>query len=185
MRKIILQMNVSLDGCADHTVAIADDELHEFATRQLDSIDTLLFGRVTYQLMESYWPHAREDPQATGSMIEFADKFNPIPKIVFSKTLREAGGKNTRIISDNVIEEVIKLKRQPGKNLSIGGISICREFMKQGLIDEYLLLVQPVIWGEGRRLFEGLEGRINLKLIDTKTFTSGVVVLRYASGNSK
>ncbi len=179
-----MQMNVSLDGCADHTVAIADDELHEFAAGQLDTIDALLFGRVTYQLMESYWPQARRDPEATASMIAFADKFNALPKIVFSRTLQNVEGENARIISDNVEEEVLELKRQSGKNLGIGGISLCQEFMRRGLIDEYVLLVQPVVWGKGRRLFEDLDGRIGLELMDTKTFKSGVVVLRYRSASS-
>jgi len=180
-----MQMNVSLDGVADHTVAIADDELHEFAASQLDNVDTLLFGRVTYQLMESYWPYAYRDPKATKSMIEFANKFNAMPKIVFSRTLRKIEGKNTRLVRNNVVEEVIRLKQQSGKNLSIGGISICQEFMRHGLIDEYLLLVQPVIWGKGKRLFDGLKDRTKLKLIDTKTFRSGVVVLHYLSENFK
>jgi len=179
MRKLVMEMNVSLDGCADHHVAIADDELHKFASDQLDNIDLLLFGRVTYQLMESYWPNAHKDPQATKIMIEFADKFNALPKIVFSKTLQKADWQNSRIIRDNAIEEIIRLKKLPGKNLSIGGISISQELMKKGLIDEIIILVQPVLWGKGRRLFDGLENRNNLNLVETKTFNSGVVVLRY------
>ena len=179
MRKLIFSMNISLDGYADHTVAIADDELHEFASDLLDSVDIILFGRVTYQLMESYWPNARKDPGATKSMIEFADKINAKPKIVFSRTLQKAEWNNTRLVKDNIVEEVVKLKRQRGKNLSIGGIGMCQEFMKLGLIDEYWLLVQPVIIGKGRRLFESLRNRISLKLVDTKTFNSGVVVLHY------
>jgi dihydrofolate reductase len=176
-----MQMNVSLDGVADHTVAIADNELHNFAAEVLRSLDLLLFGRVTYQLMEGYWPHAHDDPDATRSMKDFADMFNAMPKIVFSKTLQEAGWQNSRIVRENAVEEVARLKRQPGKNLSIGGISISRELMRHGLIDEYILLVHPVVWGTGRRLFDGMEDRINLKLIETRKFKSGVIVLRYAA----
>jgi dihydrofolate reductase len=179
MRKLIMQMNVSLDGVADHTVAIADNELHNFSAEVLRGLDLLLFGRVTYQLMEGYWPRAHEDPQATRSMKDFADKFNAMPKIVFSSTLQEAGWQNSRIVRENAVEEVNRLKRQPGKNIGIGGISISRELMKHGLIDEYLLLVHPVVWGAGRRLFDGMENRINLRLVDTRKFRSGVIVLRY------
>ena len=183
MRKLIMQMNISLDGCADHEMALADDELHDFAVRQLDDIDLLLFGRVTYELMEGYWPHAHDDPQATRSMMAFADKYNALPKIVFSRTLRKAEGPKTTLVRDHVFEEVARLKQQPGKNMGLGGISTCREFMRRGLIDEYLLLVQPVLWGKGPRLFEGLDRRSDLRLIETKTFGSGVVVLRYRPSN--
>ncbi len=180
-RNIFLAINVSLDGFADHTVAIADDELHEFYGGLLDNTDIALFGRITYQMMESYWPHAHRDPKATKSVLGFADKFNEIPKIVFSRTLQKAEWNNTRLIRDNMVEEVIRLKQQPGKNIMIGGISICQEFMRRGLIDEYRLVVHPVIVGKGRRLFDDLNDRINLKLIDTRTFHSGAVVLHYMS----
>lgn len=175
-------MNISLDGFADHTVAVAaDDELHDFFTDLLNNVDTMLFGRVTYQLMESYWPHAPQDPKATKSMIDFAHKINSMPKVVFSKTLEKAEWNNSRLVRDNVVDEVIKLKQQPGKDLSIGGLSICQNFMRHGLIDEYWLLVQPVIWGNGKRLFDGLKDRINLKLVDMKTFKSGAVALHYVN----
>src|SRR5512135_315231 len=98
MRKLIFQINISLDGFADHTVAIADDELHDFSTDMLNNIDTILFGRVTYQLFESYWPLAPNDPEATKSIVEFADKINAIPKIVFSNTLQDVGWNNTKLV---------------------------------------------------------------------------------------
>ncbi len=179
MRKLILAINVSLDGFADHTVAIADDELHDFFSRLLDETDIALFGRATYQLMENYWPNARQDPNATKSMLDFADKFNAIPKIVFSRTLEKAGWNNTTLVKENMVEEVTRLKQQSGRNISLGGISVSQEFMRRGLIDEYWLAVQPVIWRNGKRLFDGLNDKINLKLIDTRTFKSGVVVLHY------
>ena len=178
-RKLVFAINVSLDGFADHTVAIADDELHEFYSGLLDNTDIALFGRVTYQLMESYWPHVHRDPKATKSILDFADKFNAIPKIVFSRTLQRADWNNTMLVRDNMVEEVIRLKQQSGKDISIGGISVSRELVKRGLIDEYWLVVQPVIVGKGRRLFDGLDDRINLKLLDTKTLKSGVVALHY------
>jgi len=179
MRKLLLAINISLDGFADHTVAIADDELHEFSSGLLDDTDIALFGRVTYQLMENYWPHAHEDPNATKAELDFSDKFNAIQKIVFSRTLQKAEWNNTRLIKDNMVEEVVKLKQQDGKAISLGGISIAQEFMRRDLIDEYWLAVQPVVAGKGRRLFENLTGKIKLKLIGTLKFKSGVLVLHY------
>lgn len=179
MRKLVMSMNVSLDGYADHTIAIADDELHEFATNLLKNVDIILFGRVTYQLMESYWPIAPSDPKATNSIIQFAHKINKMPKIVFSRTLEKVEWNNTSIVRENIVEEVIKMKRESGKNLSIGGISVSQELMRAGLIDEYWILVQPIIWGKGKRLFDCLTEKIMLKLVETMIFKSGVVVLHY------
>ncbi|MGO9481770.1 MAG: dihydrofolate reductase family protein [Candidatus Kryptoniota bacterium] len=185
-RKLILAINVSLDGFADHTVAVAaDDELHQFFARLLDFTDIALFGRVTYRLMADYWPHAHEDPKATIGELEFADKFNAIPKIVFSRTLQKAEWNNTRLIKDNMVEEVIELKQQDGKAISLGGISISQEFMKRDLIDEYWFAVQPVVFGKGRRLFEGVNERNSLKLVETKVFKSGVVVLHYVQDKKR
>ncbi|HUI31966.1 MAG TPA: dihydrofolate reductase family protein [Candidatus Acidoferrales bacterium] len=131
--------------------------------------------------MESYWPHVHDDPAATRSILDFADKFNAIPKIVFSRTLQKAEWNNTRLVKDNMAEEVITLKQQPGKNISLGGISVAQEFMRRDLIDEYWLAIQPVVCGKGRRLFDGVSHMIRLKLIDRKTFKSGVVVLHCVS----
>jgi dihydrofolate reductase len=182
VRKLILSINMSLDGFADHTVAVAaDDELHEFFSGLLDDTDIALLGRVTYQLMESYWPHAHQDPKATKGELEFADKFNAVSKIVFSRTLQKADWNNTRLVRDNMVDEVIHLKQQPGKSISLGGISTGQEFMRLGLIDEYWLAVQPVVVGKGKRLFDHQNERMNLMLVDTKVFRSGVVVLHYLS----
>ncbi len=180
MRKLVLAINVSLDGFADHTVAVvADEELHSFFSELLDGTDIVLFGRVTYQLMESYWPHAHEDPKATKGELDFADKYNAIPKVVFSRTLPKPEWNNTRLVTENMVDEVIKLKRQRGKSISLGGISISQQFMKLGLVDEYWLAIQPVLVGQGKRLFEGLKDRANLRLIGAKILKSGVVVLHY------
>jgi dihydrofolate reductase len=179
MRKVIFSINVSLDGFADHTVAIADDELHEFATDLLSTVDTVMFGRVTYQLFERYWPTAPEDPQATRSMIDFADKINSMPKLVFSRTLQNADWNNTRLVKEDAAREVSKLKQGNGRNLSVGGLGIAQALTREALIDEYWFLVQPVIAGQGRRLFDGVKNRPGLKLIDTRNFRSGVVVLHY------
>ena len=170
MGNLIWQVNVSLDGFADHTAVIADDELFEFSTRQMDKMDMLLFGRVTYQLMEG-WHQTPDDPGASKKMVEFANKFNSMPKVIFSRTLQQTGWTNERLVRDNVVEEVIRLKQQSGKDLSIGGLDLPQALARQGLIDEYLLLLHPLIVGKGKRLFEGLEEKINLKLIDTKTLS--------------
>jgi len=179
MRKLVFSINVSLDGFADHTVAIADDELHEFFSDQFDAIDLVLFGRVTYQLMESYWPTAPKDPAATKSEMEFAKKINAMPKVVFSRTLQKVDWNNARLSNGDMVEEVLKLKQGNGKSLSIGGISAIQTFMKLKMVDEFWLLVHPVIVGRGRRLFDGVDEKLDLKLVDTKTFRSGVVVLHY------
>ena len=178
-RKLIWAINVTIDGFADHTAVIADDELHDFHTDLLGNVDIVLFGRKTYQLMESYWPVAPEDPAATKSMFKFANTINSIPKIVFSKTLQKVAWNNTRLIREKITEEVRKLKQQPGNSLSIGGITITSNFMKLGLIDEYWFLVQPIILGTGKHLVEGIQDQHNLKLADTKVFNSGVVALHY------
>ena len=179
MRKLILSINVSLDGFADHTVAIADDELHDYYRKELEHTSIALFGRVTYQLMERYWPHAHEDPAATKADRAFAERFNAIPKIVFSKTLQRAEWNNTSLNKGDMVEEVRRLKAQPGKPLSIGGISTAQALMRHGLVDEYFLAVHPIVVTSGRRLFEKIGEPKNLELIDTRTFRSGVVVLHY------
>jgi dihydrofolate reductase len=112
-------------------------------------------------------------------MVAFANKINAIPKIVFSKTLQNATWNNTRVVKGDLVEEVKKLKQGEGKNISVGGLSMIQTLANLSLIDEYWLLVQPLVVGKGRRLFEGIDHQIDLKLVDTKTFQSGVVVLHY------
>ena len=131
MRKLVLAINTSLDGFADHTVAVAaDNEMHDFFSGLLDDTDIALLGRVTYQLMESYWPNAHQDTRATKSELAFADKYNAVPKIVFSRTLEKADWNNTSIFRGDMVHEVIRLKQQHGKNISLGGISISRLLTK-------------------------------------------------------
>ena len=179
MRKLILSINVSLDGFADHTVAIADDEMHDFYTHQLDELDGVLFGRKTYQLFEDYWPHAADDPKASSSMLAFADKINAIPKFVFSNTLQNVTWNNTQLIKGDLQEQVARLKAGNGKPISVGGLHLIKALTERSLIDEYWLLIQPVLVGTGRLLFEGLRNRPVLKLADTRSFHSGVVLLHY------
>jgi dihydrofolate reductase len=179
MRKLIWAINVTLDGYADHEAVIADDELHYFYADLLKEVDAELFGRKTYDLLESFWPTAAEDPESTKGMIEFAERINSIPKIVFSKTLQKAEWKNTKLVKEDAIAEVRKLKAQAGKSLCIGGISLANNLMQEGLIDEYWIVVQPIILGKGKYLFQNINERKNLKLVDMKIFKSGVAALHY------
>lgn len=180
MRKLIYDINVTLDGIADHTAGIVDNELHDFFTNLLGTADTLLFGRKTYQLMESYWPNARKDPDADDSTIAFADQINSMPKIVFSKTLNKVSWDKTTLIKEDAVEAILRLKQQPGGPLLIGGIDLPSTIMKAGLIDEHWLLVHPVIAGKGRKLFESVDARHELKLMESIKFRSGVIALHYA-----
>jgi len=179
MRKVIFGINITIDGFADHTAGIADDELHEFFTGLLETVDIVLFGRKTYELMAGFWPHAREDPRNTNSIIRFADKFNSISKVVFSKTLNEVNWNNTTLNKAYMIDEVLKMKKQNGKNISAGSLSIASALTEKQLIDEYWFLVHPIILGKGKQLFENLNQKSKLKLLESKVFNSGVVALHY------
>ena len=179
MRKIIFAINITIDGFADHTAVIADDELHDFYTNLLNTVDTVLLGRKTYELMVNFWPNAKENPRSTKSIIKFADKYNNVSKVVFSKTLNDVSWNNTKLNKGSMIDEVVKMKKQSGKNISAGSLSIASALTEKQLIDEYWFLIQPIILGKGKLLFEDLNRRSNLKLVDTKTLKSGVAVLHY------
>jgi len=181
MRNVVFAINISLDGCCDHTVTTADEELLEYHTRLMGDVDLLAFGRKTYQLMVPYRPDVAKDPSATKADKEFARKFDSINKIVFSKSLESAEGKNTRIVRTKPGDEIVKLKQEEGKNILTGGVDIPSQLIELGLVDEYRFMVQPIVAGEGRRLLEGirLQERFPLKLAETKIFKSGCVGLRY------
>ena len=179
MRKLIFAINNTIDGFADHTAVIADNELHDFFTDLLDSADTVLLGRKTYELMAGFWPFADQDPKSTKSMLKFADKYNSVTKLVFSKTLKDVKWNNTTLAKRNLIDEVIKLKNQSGKYIFAGSLSIAAQLIKKDLIDEYYFVVHPILLGNGKRLFEDLDSKKYLKLVDTKILNSGAVVLRY------
>jgi dihydrofolate reductase len=170
---------MTLDGFCDHTAVIADDELHQNAIELLRNVDVLLFGRVTYQLMETSWPPIVKKPTGNKSVDEFAVLIDNIPKIVFSHTLKKVEWKNTRLAKGDIKEEVLKLKHQPGKGILVGSPTILITLMKLGLIDEYQFCVQPIVLGNGLPLFKNINDRINLKLLKTKTFSSGVIILIY------
>jgi dihydrofolate reductase len=174
---------ISLDGFFEgpdreidwHNV---DEEFNEFAEQQLNEVDMLLFGRVTYELMASYWP---TESAITNDPI-IANKMNAIPKIVFSKTLDHVAWNNTRLIKENSNEEVSNLKQQPGKDLALFGSSkLAVTFMQHGLIDEYRIMINPVILGQGKTMFDGITNSFYLQLLKTKTFRRGNVLLYYHS----
>jgi dihydrofolate reductase len=181
MRNVIFAINVTLDGCCDHTKQLADDETHEFFTQLLREVDLLVFGRKTYQLMVPFWPEVAKTQSMTKASNEFAQAFDSMNKVVFSRTLESAEDKNTRIVHTNLRDEILKLKQEQGKNILIGGVSIPSQLIKLGLVDEYCFVIGPIIAGEGRRLLEGvsLQEKLQLKLIDSKIFKSGCVALRY------
>ena len=185
MRKLISYINVTPDGFCDHTAVIADEELHENANELFRSADTVVFGRVTYQLMESYWPSVVKKPTGIKSVDEFAVLIDNIDKIVFSRTLKNVEWKNTKLATEEIKKEILRLKQQPGKSILVGSPNIISELTKLGLIDEYYFLVQPMLAGNGKRFFEtvNLNKSQNLKLTDTKFLKSGVIVLRYQNDN--
>jgi dihydrofolate reductase len=181
MRNVIYAINLSLDGCCDHTKFNPDEETHEYFTHLMRDVDLLVFGRKTYQLMVPYWPDIAKRQSETRENIEFAQTFVSKRKIVFSRSLASAEDGNTRIARTNLRDEILKLKQEPGKNILVGGVDIPSQLTELGLVDEYHFVITPIIAGEGRRLFEGvsLPEKLRLKLVEPKTFKSGSVALRY------
>jgi dihydrofolate reductase len=182
MRKTYFFILTSVDGFFEgpnhdifwHNV---DEEFNEFANEQLSSTDMLLFGRVTYEMMASYWP----TPAAKADDPVIAGLMNALPKIVVSTTLDKAEWENTRLIKDNVAEEVGKLKQQAGKDMIVMGSSdLAVSLAEMGLVDEFRIMVNPVVLGAGKPVFSGIHGRMNLKLLKTRTFGNGNVLLYYA-----
>jgi len=182
MRNVIYAINITLDGCCDHTKQVADEETsQEYFTPLLQEVDLLVFGRKTYQLMVPYWPDAAKDPSSTKADIEFAQTFVSKKKIVFSRSLDSAEAENTRIVRTNLRDEILKLKQEPGKDILVGGVDIPSQLIKLGLVNEYRFVIMPIIAGAGRRLMEGvnLPEKLKLKLVESKIFESGSVALRY------
>jgi dihydrofolate reductase len=181
MRKIIFQNMISIDGYFEgsnreidwHNV---DDEFNNEAIEFLNTIDTLLFGRITYELMANYWP----TPAAKTDDPIIAEKMNALRKVVITKTLDKADWENTIIIKNNFIEEIKKIKGQSGKDIAIFGSSdLSVLLIENNLIDEIRIMINPIVLGNGKPLFKGIKNRLKLELIKTKTFKSGNVALFY------
>ena len=182
MRKLIAAINMTLDGFFDHTAMIADEEIHQHYNELLSNADTLIYGRITYQLMESYWPSVVKSPTGNKPMDEFAVLIDNISKIVFSRTLKNVDWKNTKLKKEIIKEEVLELKQSRNggsKNILVGSPSLIVALTQLDLIDEYQLSVQPTIVGTGLPLFKNIRDRVNLKLIKTKTFGCGAIFLNY------
>jgi dihydrofolate reductase len=182
MRKLIYSMGVSLDGFiagpkGEIDWSAPDEELHRFHNQQTRELGAQLCGRRLYEEMV-FWETADENPSAAEYVLEFARIWKNLPKIVFSKTLEKVEG-NAKLVRDGVAEEVAKLKEQPGKDLSVGGAGLASTCMKLGLIDECRLFVSPVVLGGGTPYFPPLDERINLELVETRTFGARVVYVRY------
>ena len=181
MRNVIYAINVTVDGCCDHTKQSVDEEKLEYFTHLTREADLQVFGRKTYQLMVPYWPDVAKDHSASKADRKFAHAFDSIPKVVFSRTLDSAEDNNTRIVRTDLRDEILKLKQEQGKDILVGGVDIPSQLIELGLVDEYRFVVGPIVAGEGRRLLEGvsLPERLQLKLVESKIFKSGCVALRY------
>jgi dihydrofolate reductase len=183
LRKVIYSMMVSLDGfieTPDRKIdwIIIDDEIHSFANDQAREMGAFLYGRRIYELMAAYWPTGDANPSAPAVEIEFARIWREKPKIVFSKTLEKVEW-NSRLVKDNLRQEVLELKAQPGKDLSVSGAGLAASFMRLGLIDEFQPIVNPVVLGSGTPFFPPLDKALDLRLVETRNFAAGVVFLRY------
>ncbi len=183
MGRLIYSLSVSLDGFVETPTrsldwVLIDEELHSVFNDEARAMSAFLYGRRMYQLMAGYWPTAEADPSATPAMREFARIWRDKPKVVFSGTLGEVGW-NSRLVHDDAALEVARLKEQPGYDMGVGGSALAGTLMQAGLIDEVRLFVHPVVLGAGTRFFPPLDDRIALTLLETRTFDSGVVCLRY------
>ncbi|GEO05084.1 hypothetical protein AAE02nite_27480 [Adhaeribacter aerolatus] len=184
MRKIIAAINMTLDGFCDHTAGIPDDEIHQHYADLLDNADVILYGRITYQLMQ-FWQKLLKNPSGEKSMDDFAMAIDRVPKIVFSHTLTNTEWDSAKLANRDIEEEVLELKQQSGKDILVGSRSLIIQLMKLNLIDEYQLCVHPVVAGSGLPLFEKITDRTILKFIKTKTFSGGAVTLYYEPTNGK
>ncbi len=178
-------MHTSLDGFVAGLNGEMDwikvnGAIFDFVGTMTDLADTALYGRVTYQMMENYWPTAGEKPNASKHDIEHSRWYNKVSKIVLSKTIYETGHNNTKVIGENISENINKLKQQDGKNILIfGSPSASTSILNEGLIDDFWIFVNPILLGQGIPLFKDKSKRVKLSLIETKTFDIGVIALHY------
>lgn len=183
MRKLIYAINLTIDGCCDHTKVNGGEEILDHFAHLLRDADVLVYGRKTYQLMVPFWPDvARNHSGQTRAMNDFARAFDSVSQIVvFSRSLDRVEGKNARIVRANLRDEILKLKQEPGGNIVAGGVTLPSQLMELGLVDEYQFVIHPVLAGEGRRLLEGsnLQENLKLKLAESKSLKSGCIALRY------
>ena len=185
MRKLILFMHTSIDGFVagpngEMDWIIVDEEMFDYAAQQTEQADTALYGRVTYQMMQSYWPTAADKPKASKHDKEHSAWYNKVEKVVVSKTMQGENLPNTKIISDNIAAEIITLKQETGKNiLMFGSPTVAHVLMSKNLIDDYWLFINPILLGEGIPLFKDIKETTKLKFVASEIFSSGVVCLHY------
>jgi len=179
MRKVIATINMTLDGFCDHTLAVADDELHEHFNDVLKQSGILLYGRKTYQLMEDTWPAIVKEPTGNPATDEFAVLIDSVPKLVFSRTLKRLEWRLSTLATRSLEDEVAELKKQEGKPVLVGSPSLFAALTQLKLIDEYQLCIHPVIAGSGLILFRNITDKTLLRLLKTKTFRSGTLVVYY------
>jgi dihydrofolate reductase len=183
VRKIVLMMSMSLDGYMEGPNReidwhLVDDELHQHFNDVLKEMGAFLNGRVTYELMARFWPTADADPHRTGPMVEYARIWRNMPKVVFSRTLEHADW-HTTIVPDVVVDDILALKAQDGGDLVLGGAGLAAEFLKHDLVDEFRVYVHPILVGRGQRLFAESDALTALRLIESRRFGNGVVLLHY------
>lgn len=182
MRKLVYSTSLSLDGYIDASAGdpswvIPDEELHRHFNDVEREIDTLLYGRRMYELMVEYWPTADQDPSAPSIILEYARLWKPVHKVVFSSTLQTVEW-NSRLVRGDPVAEVASLKAEAGKNLGVGGLTLASTLASAGLIDEYRLYYVPIFLGSGKAAFSQIQNRVRLKPVETRTFSSGTVLLR-------
>jgi dihydrofolate reductase len=183
MRKLVYSTSLSLDGYIDSVAGdpdwvVPDEELHRHFNDVEREIDTLLYGRHMYELMAGYWPTADQDPSAPDVIVEYAQIWKPVPKVVFSSTLARVAW-NSRLVREDAIAEVARLKAQPGSgSIGVGGLHLASALASAGLIDEYRLYYVPIFLGAGKAAFSQIQNRVRLKPVETHTFSSGTVLLR-------
>ena len=178
MRKIIAAINMTIDGFCDHTAGLPDEEIHQHYTELLKSADAILYGRITYQLMQ-FWQTLVKEPSGEKPMDDFALVIDRVPKIIFSHQLKDTGWHSAKLADHSLEEEVLRLKKQAGKDIFVGSRSLIIQLMNLHLIDEYQLCIHPVVAGGSLPLFENINDRTVFKLIKTKTFSNGAVTLYY------
>ncbi|SHN40757.1 dihydrofolate reductase family protein [Chitinophaga sp. CF418] len=181
MRKLIYGINISLDGCCDHTKFSGGDDILDYFRELLEDVDLIIYGRKTYELMVPFWPEVAQTQSMNKAANAFARVFANLKRVVVSQSIDSVDDEQTMIIRDNLKEEVLKLKQQPGNAISTGGVELPARLIEWGLIDEFHMVVHPVIVGQGRRLFTemSLQENLGLKLAASKTLSSGCVALRY------
>jgi dihydrofolate reductase len=178
MKKVIAAFNMTLDGVCDHTTGVASEELHQHYTDLLDKSGIILYGRTNYELMQ-FWQTLLQNPSGKKSMDDFAISIDKIQKLVFSSTLKDTGWDSAKLATMPLVEQVLELKQQAGKDILIGSRSLIIQLLNKNLIDEFQLCIHPIIEGKGLMLFDQITDRIMLNLIKTKSLSSGATIFYY------